>query len=651
MMNPALALAAHPEPTALAFPAIGDLVLVARCDSVVQWDAWVERGPEVAKQELIGLVRVAALLGSRVLLTHAHVLDGIILLEMGPYELARELGVGPADLPIKVSAFDGSLRGALALMRADAGFFWSSKEAFVDRIAAAQQQDAAAREAAPGDELRSVAKTRICQQPATVEDIDRHLLGLRERWIEFLEANPHLMLVSPSRPVDARAYLGRPPEVSDGLAALTRQLSTAQKRSEAWRALIAARQAGRGSEEELDALMLWMLEGHATATAVQHDASWIAATPAGPRPRVGLRGAWQRWRRPSRPDALRLSERSFNELRDAPPGLFALFRYQVSQLYREGYRVVADPELLRISYVITIGVQVPDRRTYLRTLWRSLIWLGGVAFAAAAVTALSLNMTGVLLVAMVVLALLQTLPFEQIKARWDLLRSESGMIVNLTAHGAAQEPRAASAVESTPDGENGDRPMTDDLAQHRSDADRQAVFSVESPVSLELWKQTVSHGRRQWEQWGLTANGARPGAVVIARCGQRIAFVRQWRPTVCAMLWELPRGFGPSGSERSEPETAAQTALRELCEETGYMGRDARELALIYPDSGLLDAVVAVVEVTVPSLDDGLPGPAGASDGEVDSLAWWTEAQIDEHIAAGDVRDGITLAALRIAAS
>lgn len=193
--------------------------------------------------------------------------------------------------------------------------------------------------------------------------------------------------------------------------------------------------------------------------------------------------------------------------------------------------------------------------------------------------------------------------------------------------------------------------MVDDPAQRKSSGERQSVFASESPVSLDVWKQTVSRGGRQWEQWGLTANDARPGAVVIARCGPRIAFVRQWRPVVGATLWELPRGFGASSSETCEPETATETALRELREETGYVGTNAHQLALIYPDSGLLDTVVAVVEVTVPSLDDGMPGPAGAIDGEIDCLAWWTAAQTDEHIGAGDVRDGITLAALRIGCS
>jgi len=183
IVNPASALAAHPEPATAACPAIGDLVLVARCDSVTQRDAWAELGPVAAKRELVGLLRVVALLGSRVLLMHAHVLDGVVLLEMGPYELARELGVGPTDLPIKVSAFNGSLRVALASMSVKDGFVWSSQLAFTDRIAAAQRQDSAARDAAGGDDKHSVARTRIPQRAATLEDIERHLLDLREQWV------------------------------------------------------------------------------------------------------------------------------------------------------------------------------------------------------------------------------------------------------------------------------------------------------------------------------------------------------------------------------------------------------------------------------------------------------------------------------------
>lgn len=459
MANPALALAAHPEPTAPAFPVIGDLVLVARCDSVAQRAAWAELGPVAAKRELVGLLRVVALLGSRVLLTHAHVLDGVVLLEMGPYELARELGVAPADLPIKVSAIDGSLRVALDCMYARDEFVWSSQLAFTDRMAAAQRQDLAARDAADGDDRHSVAQTRIPQQAATLADIERHLLDLREQWIEFLEANPNMMLVSPKR-VEVCDHLGTPPDVSESLAPLIVELSTAQDRSVAWRALERARQDGLGSAEEREALLRWMLDGHATATAVQHDVAWIAATPAEPRRRWAFMEIWQPLRKrkvAAAPETLRLSHRSLKELRDVPPGLFELFRFRVNQLYRSGYRVVVDPELLVISYVITTGLQVPDRREYVRRLWRSLLWLGALAIAAAVVTALSVNMTGVILVAMVVLVLVQSLPFEHFKAVWDLHCSESGMTVHLTAKRATQALSAASAAVPAAVDEDGER--------------------------------------------------------------------------------------------------------------------------------------------------------------------------------------------------
>ncbi|MDX2644011.1 NUDIX hydrolase [Streptomyces sp. PA03-1a] len=130
--------------------------------------------------------------------------------------------------------------------------------------------------------------------------------------------------------------------------------------------------------------------------------------------------------------------------------------------------------------------------------------------------------------------------------------------------------------------------------------------------------------------------GGRTGVVVLARRGEDVLMVRQWRPAVGRWAWELPRGFG-------EADPAAD-ALRELAEETGLVGSAATVVAVLDVDSGLLESQVAVVEVAVAG--DAVAGPGAAGDGEVAEARWWGPDDIAGAVRSGELRDGFTLAAL-----
>ncbi|MEU3980191.1 NUDIX hydrolase [Streptomyces sp. NPDC026672] len=130
--------------------------------------------------------------------------------------------------------------------------------------------------------------------------------------------------------------------------------------------------------------------------------------------------------------------------------------------------------------------------------------------------------------------------------------------------------------------------------------------------------------------------GGRTGVVVLARRGDDILMVRQWRPTVGRWAWELPRGFG-----ETDP---VSDALRELVEETGLVGTAATVTAYMDVDSGLLENEVAVVEVAV--REDAVLRPDSAGDGEIAAARWWSPDEIAKAIQAGELRDGFTLAAL-----
>jgi 8-oxo-dGTP pyrophosphatase MutT (NUDIX family) len=125
------------------------------------------------------------------------------------------------------------------------------------------------------------------------------------------------------------------------------------------------------------------------------------------------------------------------------------------------------------------------------------------------------------------------------------------------------------------------------------------------------------------------------GAVVVAVRDGRTLFVEIDRPVVGVRLLELPRGQ----AEREDADPGV-TALRELLEETGYVGSSARDVGIIWPDSGLCADAVHVVLVSDPVRSDASP--------EFLSQHWMTDEEVSEAVRSGRVRDGVSLAALSL---
>jgi 8-oxo-dGTP pyrophosphatase MutT (NUDIX family) len=132
--------------------------------------------------------------------------------------------------------------------------------------------------------------------------------------------------------------------------------------------------------------------------------------------------------------------------------------------------------------------------------------------------------------------------------------------------------------------------------------------------------------------------GGRTGVVVIARRGDDVLLVRQWRPTIQRWMLELPRGFGE--------EQPIADALRELREETGLIGSDAASFGIVDVDSGSLENQVEVVRVTVRADADLVPGA-----GEIAEARWWKSDELVAAIVGGEIRDALSLAALALASA
>lgn len=126
-------------------------VLVSAADSLTQAGQWIATrgtdgrpGTDPAHVAMIGTLRAATLLADRVLLTEAQVLDGVVLLELGPDRLAHALGVPVADLPLQVTSASPTLAERAAAMTADPSYEWSSLAALAT-VAGADPDAAATR--------------------------------------------------------------------------------------------------------------------------------------------------------------------------------------------------------------------------------------------------------------------------------------------------------------------------------------------------------------------------------------------------------------------------------------------------------------------------------------------------------------------------
>ena len=135
------------------------------------------------------------------------------------------------------------------------------------------------------------------------------------------------------------------------------------------------------------------------------------------------------------------------------------------------------------------------------------------------------------------------------------------------------------------------------------------------------------------------SRGDGPGVVLLAGHAGKIALVKTFRYALGQWQWALPRGFSHG------PDVLA-TARAELFEELGVRSSQLRILGHVTPDSGLLDARVAVVQAAV---DDPTATPTDTS--EVAEVRWLRTDELLAEIAGGRIEDGFTLSALCLARS
>lgn len=128
-----------------------------------------------------------------------------------------------------------------------------------------------------------------------------------------------------------------------------------------------------------------------------------------------------------------------------------------------------------------------------------------------------------------------------------------------------------------------------------------------------------------------------PGAVAVLPMvdAEHVCLLRNRRPVVGSVLWEIPAGT----LEPNEP--ADQAAIRELIEETGYRADRWRKLTEFYPSPGVLSErthLFLAEELTAGTMQ---PEPGEELEPQV---VPWTEAMA--WALDGTIRDAKTLVAL-----
>jgi ADP-ribose pyrophosphatase len=128
-----------------------------------------------------------------------------------------------------------------------------------------------------------------------------------------------------------------------------------------------------------------------------------------------------------------------------------------------------------------------------------------------------------------------------------------------------------------------------------------------------------------------------PGAAVILPLldDGRLCLVRNYRPAVRETLIELPAGTLESG------EDPAETARRELAEETGYRAGRIEHLISFYSSPGIFDENMHLYLAR-----DLTPGPMSLDPNEqlTPMLCSWEESLA--MMRSGEIHDGKTLAGL-----
>lgn len=129
------------------------------------------------------------------------------------------------------------------------------------------------------------------------------------------------------------------------------------------------------------------------------------------------------------------------------------------------------------------------------------------------------------------------------------------------------------------------------------------------------------------------------GAVILPIMpGNKIVLLRTFRHAIRAWSLEIPRGFGDQG------ESPAETAARELNEETGLTISKLFELGAVTPDSGILGARVPLFIARIAEKEE--KHLHKVKNEAIKGIAVLEYSKVLEMITNGQIWDGYTIASI-----
>jgi ADP-ribose pyrophosphatase len=163
----------------------------------------------------------------------------------------------------------------------------------------------------------------------------------------------------------------------------------------------------------------------------------------------------------------------------------------------------------------------------------------------------------------------------------------------------------------------------------------------EGPVfAVEVGRQLFPNG----SEHDVAIVRHRPSVVLIPTLEDgRVLLIRQYRPSVARMLWELPAG------SVDPDEAIEQAAVRECAEETGYVPGNVVRIAGLYPAPGFCDEKLVFFRVASLTAADASSPYRPDDDEDIETRAF-TIAEARAMVARGEIEDlktayGLTLAA------